>query len=128
MLDLIATSKDPATRAIHEFCFDQFDVANGRFFVYETVAKEGPLFYWYTFKLVGKNGAVIKSINLESNAMLKDMGTAFLLGQNDGPVHMTLDVEFKSMPEYFELKKLEIQANEGKLQIAASSTRGERSR
>lgn len=124
LLDVIASSKDSETRAIQEFCFDQFDVANGRFYVYETVAKEGPLFYWYTFKLVDKHGAVIKTINLESSAVLKDMDTVFMLGQNEGPVHITYGVAFKSLPEYLELKKLVLQANEGKLKPAASSTRG----
>ncbi len=44
LFNLIAKSDDPTMRAMKEVCIDQFDAPGGRFFVYETISKEGTFF------------------------------------------------------------------------------------
>lgn len=123
LLDVIATSEDPKVRATKDFCFDQFDAPGGRFMVYETVNKDGPLVYWYMFKLVDPTGKVLKSINLESSKGIAELGMPFILGQNEGDRHITFAYGFEKLPSYSALKQLVLQANDGKLKASASSTR-----
>lgn len=122
LLDLIATSKDAEIRAMKEFCFDQFDVPEGRFFVYESLVKDRPLFYWFTFKLVSAENKVVKTINLESSNGLVEAGLLFILGQNQGSVHTNFGIAFEKMPAYPVLKKLVLEAHDGKLKVAATTT------
>lgn len=53
------------------------------------------------------------------------MGLPFVLGQNEGPVHTTFGVGFKTLPPYPRLKKLVLDAHGGLLNPAASSRRPE---
>jgi tetratricopeptide (TPR) repeat protein len=126
LLDLIAKSDDPKIRAMKEFCFDQFDAPQGRFFVYESLNKDASLFYWFTFRLVNEEGNVIKTINLESSKFLVETGVPFLLGQDEGRVHSNFGLSFKNLPAYPDLKKLVLEAHAGKLRVAASLTRPEK--
>jgi hypothetical protein len=121
LLELVGRSPDPAVRGMKEFCFDQFDVKDGRFFAYETIDKKGDLVYWYRFKLE-RGGKFVKSINLETSSYAKERGVAFLLGQNVGRAHSTFDVAFPAMPPYPELRRLVLKAHAGELRVGASST------
>jgi tetratricopeptide (TPR) repeat protein len=121
-LEVVAKSDDPKIRGMKEFCFDQFDASGGRFFAYESIEKKGDIFYWFTFKLVNNDGKIIKTINLETSSYLKERGLLFILGKNEGASHCTFNVAFKEMPPYSELKQLILKANNGQLEVAASST------
>lgn len=120
LLELIARSADPKIREMKEFCFDQFDAPGGRFFAYETLEKKGDLYYWFTFKLFGGD-ELLRSINLESSAVLREGGLKFILGKDEGSVHTSFGVAFKDMPPYPELKQLVLKANAGQLTPAATS-------
>jgi tetratricopeptide (TPR) repeat protein len=120
LLNLIATSKDPAIRNMKEFCFDQFDSPGGVFFAYESLKKDQEFGYRFTFKLV-RDERVIKTINLESSGVLREQGVQFVLGQNEGVTHKTFDVYFKSLPPHPELKKLVLEADAGRITSSISS-------
>jgi hypothetical protein len=114
-LSLVANSGDPEVRGIKEFCFDQFDATGGRFFVYETVHKTGDLYNWFTFKLVGIDGKVIKTINLETSTVINELGLRYILGQNNGATHSTFNVGFNELPAYSDLKQVVLKVNAGEL-------------
>ena len=127
LLELVATSSDPRIGSLKEVCFDQFDVPGGRYFVYETLSKEGSLVYWYRFKLVNQAGDIVKTINLETSDGLKESGkTMFLLGQTKGNVHTNFGIGFAQLPAYPELKELVLKAHNGQLKAAASTTFGKK--
>ena len=99
-----------------EFCFDQFDVGEDRVFAYETFDKQGDLYYHFTFKVTSKKGEIVKTVNLESSAVIREMGVQFILGANlpDG-VHRNYGIQWKEMPPYGELKALVVKAAKGEL-------------
>jgi tetratricopeptide (TPR) repeat protein len=121
LLALIAHSSDPKVRELKEFCFDQFDAPGGRFFAYERVKKSGDLFYWYTFKFTDPAGRVIRSINLESSAVIRERGVPFILGMDEGATHKNFGIAFKELPAYPVLKELVLKANAGQLTPSATT-------
>ncbi len=72
-----------------------------------------------------KTDTVLKTINLELNTSLRELGTEmkFMLGQNEGKVHANFGIGFAELPSYPSLKELVLQAHAGKLQVAASTRR-----
>lgn len=116
-------SADPKVREMREYCFDQFDVGDLHVLAYETFDKSGDLYYQYTFKVTGADGNVQRTINLETSAVDRELGTPYLLGADEGRVHRTYTAGWKALPAYGELKPVVIQAIEGKLSVGASSER-----
>jgi tetratricopeptide (TPR) repeat protein len=125
LLEVIATSKEPETRAMKEFCFDQFTDGDDRIYAYESIQKKGELVYWYTFR-VERKGKLIKTIQLERSDVLDEMGVAFVLGADEAGVHHTFGVAFKKLPAYADLKELVLKAHHGKLSSGAASRPGTR--
>ncbi len=79
--------------------------------------------YWYRFKFFNEAGNFVKSINLETSDVIKELGkNMFLLGQTRDNVHTNFGIGFEQMPAYPELKALVLKAHHGQLQAAASST------
>ncbi len=52
---------------------------------------------------------------------MKAQGWGFILGETLGSTHHTFNVGYKDMPPYPELKQWVLKANNGQLDVAASS-------
>lgn len=97
-----------------DFCFDQFRVGALRVMAYERFEKEGDLYYHYVFKVYDAEQTFQRSINLESSAVLRELGQAYILGMShaDGS-HETLGPTWTAMPDYAALKELVRKAADG---------------
>lgn len=98
-----------------EFCFDQFDVDGNRVFAYETFDKSGDLYYHFTFKVTSPKGEILKTVNLESSAFIREMGVQFILCANLPDSHRNYGIQWEKMPPYGELKALVVKAAKGEL-------------
>jgi tetratricopeptide (TPR) repeat protein len=99
-------SADPDVRRLTEYVFDQFEVGGTHVYAYETFEPEGDLYYVYTFRVAGSNGKLAGSVQLESSAIIREMGTPYILGVTTGSRHETLPHRFKSLPAYDTLKPI----------------------
>jgi len=107
---------DPKLKGLKEFCFDQFDVGKNRILAYETFDKSGDLYYHFTFKVVSPQGAILKTINLESSAVIREFGTPYVLGANLAKgAHRNFGIFWKELPPYPTLKRVVIRAAKGEL-------------
>lgn len=122
LLQLIAQSPAEEVRNTSEICFDQFDVPEDRFFVYETLKSKGWVRYHYTFRLFDAKGKFVRSINLETSPGLDENGGGYVLGMDEGKVHSNFGIMDK-LPPYPELKKLVLDVNANRLSPAATTTR-----
>jgi tetratricopeptide (TPR) repeat protein len=93
------TSADPAVRRLTEYVFDQFDVGKAHVYAYETFEPNGDLYYVYTFKVVGPDGKLAGSVQLESSAVIRELGTPYILGVTTGSRHEGHQT-FKVLPAY----------------------------
>jgi tetratricopeptide (TPR) repeat protein len=100
------TSGDPGVRRLTEYVFDQFEVEGTRVYAYETFEPEGDLYYVYTFRIAGPNGKLAGTVQLESSAIIREMGTPYILGVTTGSRHETLTQSFKVLPAYETLKPI----------------------
>lgn len=119
LVGIVKASPDPKVASMKEFCIDQFTVDAGTFFVYETIEPKGDLHYLLRFRLMAGN-KMIRSINVESSAVLKERGLVAVLGQHQDGRHSTFRVGWKVLPPYPELKKIVLEAHAGKLPVGAS--------
>ncbi len=99
-----------------EFCFDQFAMGTSRIMAFEQFDTSGDLVYLYVFRVVGADGKITRRVNLETNAVAKELGGGWVLGitENDGS-HTTLGPWWKKIPPYPALKEQVILAAQGKL-------------
>jgi tetratricopeptide (TPR) repeat protein len=106
VFQLWRTSGDPRVRRLTEYVFDQFDVERTHVYAYETFDPKGDLYYVYTFRVAGSNGKLAGSVQLESSAIIREMGTPYILGITTGSRHETLPQSFKALPAYDTLKPI----------------------
>lgn len=109
----------PKDRA--EFCFDQFDLDGNRVFAYEAFDTSGDLYYRFTFKVTSPKGKILKTVNLESSAILREHGGMYILGADSPEGHATYAQGWTALPPYLELKALVVKAARGELDAGASS-------
>jgi tetratricopeptide (TPR) repeat protein len=100
------TSSDPGVRRLTEYVFDQFDVGKTHVYAYETFEPKGDLYYVYTFRVAGPKGKLVGSVQLESSAAIRKMGTPYILGVTTGSRHETLSQSFKALPAYDTLRPI----------------------
>jgi len=113
---LALRAADPKLKDLKEFCFDQFVVDGNRVLAYETFDKRGDLYYHFTFKVVAPRGEILKTVNLESSAIIREFGTPYVLGADlENGVHRNYGIYWRKLPPYPELKKLVIRAAKGEL-------------
>lgn len=93
--------KGPGNGKAPEYVLDQFDVATRHVFVYETFAPTGDLAYVYTFKVQDPSGnKTAFSVQLETSAAIREMGTPYVLGMSLPKGHVTTGQGFKALPAY----------------------------
>lgn len=103
---LHAASKDPQVAKLTSYVCDQFDVGKYHIYVYEAFDISGDLAYLYEFKVTEKDKP-IGSVNLETSAVIREMGVQFLLGMNQGNKHSSFNEhQWKQRPEYKAVRKL----------------------
>jgi tetratricopeptide (TPR) repeat protein len=99
-----------------EFCFDQFDAGANRVFAYETFDKGGDLYSHFVFKVTDPKGEISRTVNLESSAVIREMGAMYILCANlPGGEHRNYGIQWKEMPPYGKLKELVVKAANGEL-------------
>ena len=106
LFELRSEAENPKLKSLKEFCFDQFDAGEYRVYAYETFDKKGDLYYHYTFKVLNKAGKIVRTVNLESSAVIREFGVPYLLGMNEGLVHSQLGYQWKELPTYDKLKPI----------------------
>lgn len=111
----------PKDRA--EFCFDQFDLDGNRVFAYETFDTSGDFYYLFTFKVTDPKGKILKTVNLESSAVIREQGGMYILGADLPDGHETYSPGWAARPPYPELKALVLKAVRGELEAGARSHR-----
>lgn len=106
------TTKDQRLKAMTEVCVDQFPVGDLHIYAYETFAPAGDLYYVYTFKATDKDNQLQGTTQLESSAVMREMGDAkYVLGVTlPGGTHKTIGPMFKKLPTYQEVKKVATEA------------------
>ena len=74
-------------------------------------------------KFVGviSEGDILRTVNLESSAVIRELGVRYILGGDEDGVHSTYGPSWKELPDYGELKRLVVLAAQGKLREDASS-------
>jgi tetratricopeptide (TPR) repeat protein len=104
LLELWRISPDPSVRALTEYVFDQFDVSGQHVFAFENLTPGGDLYYLYTFSTTMSDGRPF-SVNLESSAVITEMGTPYVVGIDaaDGR-HITTGPFYAELPAYADLK------------------------
>jgi tetratricopeptide (TPR) repeat protein len=120
-----AAAKDEKTRALKEFCFDQFKVDDKQVVAYEQFDRSEEALYRYVF-YVSRDGKRLQRVNLEPGPVAPGLGILggdFFLGANDEHGHVTFDKKWESEPPYPELKAAVIEAIRGKVPVATSSRR-----
>jgi len=100
---------DEKVHKLTEYVFDQFDVGKAHIYANETFDPKGELFYVYTFRVTGPDNKVIGTVQLESSAVIQEMGTPYILGVSRGKEHRTTKQGFKTLPDYSALKPLVVE-------------------
>jgi len=106
----------PPQKRPRDFCFDQFEAGKYKVLAYERFDRSGDLAYHYVFRVYDDANKLVRTVNLESSKVIRELGWMFILGGNEGEVHVNYGVMFKAMPPYAELKRKVIDAAvDGKL-------------
>jgi tetratricopeptide (TPR) repeat protein len=104
------TSTDPRVRGLTQYIFDQFDVGKVRVMAFETFDPKGDLYYVYTFVMVGEGNKRLGSVNLESSAVIREMGKPYIIGMDRlDRSHGNTGIVFEKLPRYAELKPIIIE-------------------
>ncbi|HUR38838.1 MAG TPA: tetratricopeptide repeat protein [Planctomycetota bacterium] len=106
LLELRKTSEDPRVRALKSVVFDQFDVGKAHVYAIEMFEPEGDLYSVYRFQVVDAADVPQGTVDLESSAAIRELGTPYVLGLSLGPKRITTDQFFKALPSYADLKPL----------------------
>lgn len=102
---------------INSFSYGKYEID-----VYEKFDLSGDFYYPLTCN-VSLKGKVIKTVNLEYDALTAEFGTPYLLGINEikSKKHFTTTIGFSKYPEFPEFIKYVKLAIDNKLDISASS-------
>ena len=119
VFQLWRTTGDASVRRLREYVFDQFDVGPTYVYACETFEPKGDLYYVYTFKVAGPDGKLAGSVQLESSAVIREMGTPFVLGVTTGSGHETLKQFFKESPAYDTLRPIVVKVVEERFAATA---------
>ena len=109
--------KKQAFFIINSFSYDKYEID-----VYEKFNQSEDFYYPLTCN-VRLNGKVIKTVNLEYDAVTAEFGTPYLLGIDElnPKKHITTNIGFSKYPEFTEFIKYVKLALDNKLDISASS-------
>lgn len=109
--------KKQAFFIIYSFSYDEYEID-----VYEKFDQSEDFYYPLTCN-VRLNGKVIKTVNLEYDAVTAEFGTPYLLGIDElnPKKHITTNIGFSKYPEFTEFIKYVKLAIDNKLDISASS-------
>lgn len=109
--------KKQAFFIIYSFSYDKYEID-----VYEKFDQSEDFYYPLTCN-VRLNGKVIKTVNLEYDAVTAEFGTPYLLGIDElnPKKHITTNIGFSKYPEFTEFIKYVKLAIDNKLDISASS-------
>jgi tetratricopeptide (TPR) repeat protein len=92
-------AKDPKLAAMKSYVYDQFDLGAHHIYVYETFDTSGDLAYVYKF-VVTYQDKPLGSVNLETSAVVRELGTPFILGMDKPGKHISLGKTWKQPPPY----------------------------
>ncbi|MBR6144547.1 MAG: hypothetical protein IKQ23_09705, partial [Treponema sp.] len=92
--------------------------------VYEKFDQSGNFYYPLTCN-VCSNGKVIKTVNLEYDAVTEKFGTPYLLGMDEieSETHYTMNIGFDEFPDFPVFIKYVKLILDGKVNVGASSTK-----
>lgn len=106
----------PPEKRAKDYCFDQFDAGTYRVLAYETFDTKGDFVLHLVFRVYDGEQKLVRTVNLESSAVIRSFGTKFCLGGYEGEIHRNYGVGYKEMPAYADLKRVVIDAAvDGKL-------------
>ncbi|HOX51621.1 MAG TPA: hypothetical protein PKY05_09045 [Fibrobacteria bacterium] len=119
-------STDPTLRQLGFFQFDEFAHKQLRAIATENFQPEGELYYHWSVHIQDPSGKRIKSVNLESSAALREMGTPYIVGVDQyeatGKTHRTTNIGFGKLPTYREFKDLVRKELDQGLETSAKAT------
>jgi tetratricopeptide (TPR) repeat protein len=108
LFEIKKASKEPRIAAMKAYVFDQLDVGRFHIYVYESFDPSGDLAYVYRFD-VSIHDRLLGSINLETSAVIREMGTPFILGMDQNNKHTTFpEHAWKTLPPYKEVRALAV--------------------
>ncbi|TNF30967.1 MAG: tetratricopeptide repeat protein [Deltaproteobacteria bacterium] len=100
LIALWKSAEDERVRGLSEFCFDQRDVGKAHVYIYETFEPKGDLYYVYTVRVAGPQNKLAGAVMLESSAVIRELGTPYVLGFNRNEQHHTTDRAYKELPSW----------------------------
>jgi|GEM_PF-1677686 len=103
LIQMWKTSDDERVRGLREFCFDQKDVGKVHVYAYETFEPKGDLVYHYTFRLTDEKNQLIGAVMLESSAVIRELGTPYLIGYNRDEKHHSTGHTYAKLPTWEQL-------------------------
>ncbi|MBR0124185.1 MAG: tetratricopeptide repeat protein [Treponema sp.] len=104
---------------IYSFTHNDYEID-----VYEKFDQSGNFYYPLTCN-VCSNGKVIKTVNLEYDAVTEKFGTPYLLGMDEieSKTHYTMNIGFEAFPDFPVFIKYVKLILDGKVNVGASSTK-----
>ena len=106
------SSDDERLISLQRFTIDTFRHGDLNIFVEESFDLSGALYYHWIFRICDNEGKFIKSVNLESSSVLRELGTNYIVGmdrfENNRRIHQTTNIGFKELPEYSIMKNIVI--------------------
>lgn len=106
VIEIWRASQDPAVRNLREYVLDQFEVGTFHVLVFENLAPAEDLAYIYTFRVFGPDEKPVGSVQLETSAVIRELGTPYLMGISRGAGHQQAGFGFKTLPKYSEVKAI----------------------
>lgn len=117
-------SNDERLRNLPRFTIDTFTHNNLLIFVEESFNLSGDLYYHWVFRICDNNGDLIKTVNLESSLVLRELGTNYIVGmdqyKDNKRIHETTTIGFKQLPKYSVMKKIVIDEIEKGLEVGVT--------
>jgi tetratricopeptide (TPR) repeat protein len=96
---LKTAAKDPQLAKMKSYVFDQFDVGKYHIYVYEAFDTSGDLAYVYQFQVTERDRP-LGSVNLETSAVIRELGQPYVLGMDKGGRHTSFSETWKKLPAY----------------------------
>ncbi|MCL2720809.1 MAG: hypothetical protein FWD47_05670 [Treponema sp.] len=117
------TENDPRITRLTRFVIDEFSHKEYRIIAEESFELSGMLYYHWTFLIYGSNGRLVKTVNLESSAGLRELGTNYIIGTDEYAdnrrIHRTTTIGFRQLPEYNVMKGFVIEELDNGLEVGA---------
>jgi tetratricopeptide (TPR) repeat protein len=109
---------------LSRFTIDTFTYENFHIFVEESFDLSGDLYYHWVFRICDNNDNFIRSVNLESSLVLRELGTNYIVGidryESDRRIHQTTGIGFNELPDYSVMKKIVIEEMEKGLDVGVT--------